>query len=77
MSLPPTDPLAPVSPPNSPLLSSFEAMEVPHNERINQAEEAFRKSRGEISLNKIARMHGITLSTLHYRVTKAIKVGNG
>ena len=71
MSLPSTDPLASVSPPNSPSLSSVEDLEVPQDERIDQAEEAFKKTQDKNSLNKTARQYGITASTLHYRVTKA------
>ena len=71
MSLPSTDPLTSVSPPNSPSLSSVEDLEVPQVERIDQAQEAFEKAKGTISLNKIARQHGITASTLHYCITKA------
>ena len=72
MAEPSTDPLASVSPPNSPSLSTIEAAEVPKEERISLAVEAFKKTKDKTSLNKIARQYRIWPSTLHRRVAKEV-----
>ena len=70
MAEPSTDPLASVSPPNSPSLPTIEAVEVLKEECISLAAEAFKKTKDKISLNKIARQYGIWPSILYHRITK-------